>query len=64
MGGISFGWMALWVPSPEWLCRIQELCDVRVSRVSYFKYIRQQVVLSARNNRKYTIQIVRIFQNI
>jgi len=21
MGGISFGWMSVWVPSPDWLCR-------------------------------------------
>jgi len=28
MGGIKFGWLAVWVPSPDWLCRILELCDV------------------------------------
>ena len=22
MGGIRFGWLAVWVPSPDWLCRI------------------------------------------
>jgi len=27
MGGISFGWLAVWVPSPDWLCCILELCD-------------------------------------
>jgi len=29
MGGINFGWLAVWVPSPDWLCRILDLCDVR-----------------------------------
>jgi len=38
--------------------------SVNVSRISYFKYARQQVVLSARDNRKYTMQIVGIFLNI
>ena len=28
MGGIKFGWLAVWVPSPDWLCLILELCDV------------------------------------
>jgi len=28
MGGISFGWLAVWVPSPDWLWRILELCNV------------------------------------
>ena len=28
MGGINFGWLAVWVPSPDWLCRILEKCDV------------------------------------
>jgi len=28
MGEISFGWLAVWVPSPDWLCCILELCDV------------------------------------
>jgi hypothetical protein len=27
MGGISFGWLAVWVLSPEWLSRKLELCD-------------------------------------
>jgi len=28
MGQISFGWLAVWVPSPDWLRRILELRDV------------------------------------
>jgi len=28
MGGINFGWLAVWVPSPDWLCRILELYHV------------------------------------
>jgi len=28
MRGISFGWFAVWVPNPDWLCRILEECDV------------------------------------
>jgi len=28
MGGINFGWLAVWVPSPDWLCRKLEICDV------------------------------------
>jgi hypothetical protein len=28
MGGINFGWLAVWVLSPDWLCHILELCDV------------------------------------
>jgi hypothetical protein len=28
MGGINFGWLAVWVLSPDWLCSILELCDV------------------------------------
>ena len=28
MEGINFGWFAVWVPSPDWLCRILELCDI------------------------------------
>jgi len=28
MGGISFGWLAVWVPIPDWLCRILDLCDI------------------------------------
>jgi len=24
MGGINFGWLAVWVPSPDWLCCILE----------------------------------------
>jgi len=27
MGGINFGWMAVWVLSPEKLCRKLEVCD-------------------------------------
>ena len=26
--GINFGWSALWIPSPDWLCRIIQRCDV------------------------------------
>ena len=25
--GIIFGWLAVWVPSPDWLCRIMQKCD-------------------------------------
>ena len=39
MGGINFGWLAVWVPSPDWLCRILELCDLcqalRRSKVNF-----------------------------
>jgi len=28
MGGISFGWLAVWVPSPDWFFRILEEWDV------------------------------------
>jgi len=28
MGGINFGWLAVLFPSPDWLCRILEECDV------------------------------------
>ena len=28
MRGINFGWLALWYPSPDWLCRKLEVCDV------------------------------------
>jgi len=28
MGEINFGWLTVWVPSPDWLCRILELSDV------------------------------------
>jgi len=28
MGGMNFGWLAVCVPSPDWLCCILELCDV------------------------------------
>jgi len=28
MGGINFGWLAVWVPSPDWLCRKLEVCYV------------------------------------
>ena len=28
MGGINFCWLAVWFPSPDWLCRILEECDV------------------------------------
>ena len=28
MGGINLRWLAVWVPSPDWLCCILELCDV------------------------------------
>jgi len=28
MGGINFGWFAVWVPSPDWPCHKLELCDV------------------------------------
>ena len=28
MGVINFGWLAVWVPNPEWLYRILVLCDV------------------------------------
>ena len=28
MGGINFGWLAVWVPSPDSFCRILEECDV------------------------------------
>jgi len=28
MGGLIFGWLAVWVPSPDWLCRILKLCEV------------------------------------
>jgi len=27
MGGISFGWLGVWVPDRDWLCRKLELCD-------------------------------------
>jgi hypothetical protein len=27
MGGINFGWLAVWVLSPEWLGRPLEVCD-------------------------------------
>jgi hypothetical protein len=27
MGGINFGWLAVWVPSPDWLSRKLEICD-------------------------------------
>ena len=31
MGGISFGWLAVWVLSPDWLSRKTEVCeDVRL----------------------------------
>ena len=23
MGGKNFGWLAVWVPSPDWLCRMR-----------------------------------------
>jgi hypothetical protein len=26
--GVKFGWLAVWVPSPDWLCRIMLKCDV------------------------------------
>ena len=26
MGGINFGWLAVWVLSPDWLCCKQEVC--------------------------------------
>jgi hypothetical protein len=25
---IIFGWLAVWVPRPDWLCRIMQKCDV------------------------------------
>jgi len=28
MKRINFGWLAVWVLSPEWLCRKLEECDV------------------------------------
>jgi hypothetical protein len=28
MGGINFGWLAVWVLSPDWLIRKLEACDV------------------------------------
>ena len=28
MGGINFGWLAVSVPSPDWLCRILVLCNI------------------------------------
>jgi len=28
MRGINFGWLAVWVPSPDSLCHILELCDI------------------------------------
>jgi len=28
MGGINIVWLAVWVPSPNWLCHILEECDV------------------------------------
>ena len=28
MGWINSGWLAVWVPSADWLCRILELRDV------------------------------------
>jgi len=28
MGGINFVWLVVWVPSPDWLCRILEECHV------------------------------------
>jgi len=27
MGGINFGWLAVWVLSPDWLSRKPEVCD-------------------------------------
>jgi len=27
MGGINFGWLAVWVLSPDWLSRKLEVCD-------------------------------------
>jgi hypothetical protein len=27
MGGINFGWLAVWDPSPDWLSRKLEICD-------------------------------------
>ena len=28
MGGINFGWLAVWILSPDWLSRKLEVCDV------------------------------------
>jgi len=28
MERINFGWLAVWVLSPDWLCRKLEVCDV------------------------------------
>jgi len=28
MGVINFGWLAVWIPSPDWLCHILVLCDI------------------------------------
>ena len=28
MGGINFGWLAVWVLSPDWLSRKLKLCDL------------------------------------
>jgi len=27
MGGINFGWLAVWFPSPDWLCRKSDFCQ-------------------------------------
>jgi len=27
MGGINFGWLAVWLLSPDWLSRKLEVCD-------------------------------------
>jgi len=32
MGGINFGWLAVWVLSPDWLSRKLEVCDVCQAR--------------------------------
>jgi len=28
MGGINFAWLAVWVLSPDWLCRKLGVCDL------------------------------------
>ena len=32
MGGKNFGWLAVWVPSPDWLCRMRRYQVLRWSR--------------------------------
>jgi len=36
MGEINFGWLAVWVPNPDWLCRILDVCDVCRAQVTLF----------------------------